>query len=60
VAIAEGIERWLLDVAVPLDEARTTRMESARTRRIDRARDVAFEDDGLALAPELGIRDRNR
>src|SRR6476620_11541173 len=60
VALAEWIERWLLDVAMPFDEARAARVEPARARRIDRARDVAFEDDRLALAAALGVRDRNR
>ena len=47
VPVAERVERRLLDVAVPLDEPRAARMEPARARRVDRARDVTFEHDRL-------------
>src|SRR5204863_780080 len=57
---AERVELRFLDVAVPLDEARTARVEPARARRVDRARDVALEHDRLPLAPQLRVRDRYR
>src|SRR4051794_3840396 len=38
----------VLDVAMPLVEARAARVEVARRRRVDRVRHVAFEHDVLA------------
>src|SRR5205809_586449 len=60
MAVAERVERRVLDVAVALDEARTAGMEVTRARRVHRARDVALEHDRLALTAELGVRDRHR
>src|SRR6266568_2984949 len=54
---AEGVQLRLFDVAVAFVEPGTARVEAAAARRIDRARDVAFQHDGLPRAPELRIRD---
>ena len=53
-------QQWLVHVALPVDEARTTRMEAAGGRRVERARDVPHEHDLLARAPERRIGDRHR
>src|SRR5205823_12081506 len=45
VPVAERVERWIDDVAVPCLEARTARMEVAGARRVQRAGHVALEPD---------------
>src|SRR5919204_525982 len=60
VAVAERVERRVLDVAVPVAEAGAPGVEVARGRRVDRVRHVALEHDRLPLAPELRIGDRHR
>src|SRR5690349_1354105 len=59
LCVAEGVERWIDDVAMACLEARAARMEIAGARRVQRARHVALEDDRLAGATTLWIGDRN-
>src|SRR5215216_1818657 len=59
VAVAERVERRVLDVAVTLDEPRAAWMEVAAARRIHGARNVALEHDRLALAADVRVRDRH-
>src|SRR4051812_32737542 len=46
------LKQRLVDVALPFDEAGAPRVEAARRRRVERARNVALEDDLLAGAAE--------
>src|ERR1700745_4088507 len=50
---AERVKGWIDDVAVACLEARAARMEVASARRVQWARHVALEDDGLTRATTL-------
>src|SRR5436190_1465816 len=58
VPIAVVRERRL-DLHADLRHVAATRVEAAARRRVDRARDVALEDDPLALVAQVRIRDRH-
>src|SRR5438067_3407861 len=53
-------QQRLVNVALTIDEAGAARMEAARRRRVQRARDVAGEDDLLPCASERRVCDRRR
>src|SRR5207342_3042904 len=56
MAVAERVERRLVDVAPALLEARAARVEAAGAGRVERARHVALENEGLPRTAAHGVR----